>query len=141
LDKEYNDGWYTVKHGTNTGLVHRDYLKLPLLTDWGIERLERELKVISMIGDPEDWSRERVGVWLGDKGFKHLVALFENVNGRDLMRLSLKQLRDEFHGMFLCLKRVVESLRDRIALMHEVLLLKTAEEMPDGIYSISKTKI
>jgi hypothetical protein len=91
--------------------------------DWGITRLEKELSSICIV-DPGTWSHARVCSWLESKKYGHLVPLFSGVDGSALMGLSLAQLRDEV---------MVESLRDRIGLMHEVLMLKTAEEMPDGV--------
>lgn len=117
LDLHYNDGWFTCEYSDQTGLIHRDYLDILVppssAATLGIQQLEQELDSI-LQESPSTWTPIQVSRWLDSSGFGHLIPNFNGVTGAQLLSLSLAQLRDELK---------VELLKDRIGVLHEVLLL------------------
>lgn len=103
LDGIYRDGWFVGETANSRGLVHQNYLQ--------IEPQESNVSELSM--RPSEWSKQQVREWLDCKGFSHLTALFDAVDGSMLLNMSLAQLRE----------MKVENLADRINLLHEILLL------------------
>ena len=103
LDGIYKDGWFVGETTNSRGLVHQNYLQ--------IEPQQNSPSELPM--RPNEWSQKQVLEWLECKGFSHLTALFEAVDGSMLLNMSLSQLRE----------MKVENLADRINLLHEILLL------------------